>query len=57
MNELRLPFTLWLAGETAPDLSSMSAPIRISIWLHLDHQQSGQTGSSVDPKAKDDADV
>jgi hypothetical protein len=55
MNDLRLPFVLWLPGEAAPDLSSMSAPVRMSIWLHLDHQLPGRAVSSNPPKVEDDA--
>jgi hypothetical protein len=55
MNDLRLPFVLWLAGDGIPDLSSMFAPVRIPVRLHLDHQQSGKTDSSEPPKAKDAA--
>jgi hypothetical protein len=55
MHDLRLPFVLWLPGEAAPDLSAMSAPVRISIRLHLDQQQPEQAGQSGLPKAEDDA--
>jgi hypothetical protein len=55
MSELRIPFVLWLPGDAAPDLSSMAAPVRIPIWLHLDHQLPEQAASSGLSKAKDDA--
>jgi hypothetical protein len=55
MNDLRLPFVLWLPGEAAPDLSSMPASVRMSIWLHLDHQLPGRAVSSNPPKVEDDA--
>jgi hypothetical protein len=57
MNELRLPFVLWLPGEAAPDLFSMSTPVRMSIWLLLDHQLPGRAVSSNPPKVEDDANV
>jgi hypothetical protein len=55
MNDLRLPFVLWMPGEAAPDLSTMSAPVRISIRLHLDQQRSEQADQSGPPKAEDNA--
>jgi hypothetical protein len=46
---------LWLQGEAPPDVSVMSAPVRIPIRLYLDHQLPEQADSSDLPKAKDDA--
>jgi hypothetical protein len=55
MDDLRLPFVLWLSGEAAPDLSSMWAPVQMSVRLHLDDQLPGRAGSSNPPKVEDDA--
>jgi hypothetical protein len=55
MNDLRLPFVLWLPGDAAPDLSSMLAPVPISVLVAVGHQPPGRTALSDLPKAKDDA--
>jgi hypothetical protein len=54
VHDLALPFVLLLQGEATPDLSMMSAPVRIPIWLYRDHQP-GQADSPNLPTAKDDA--
>jgi hypothetical protein len=33
MEELQIPFVLWLSGEARPDLTLMTAPVTFSVTL------------------------
>jgi hypothetical protein len=55
MNDLSLPFILWFPGEAALDLTSMAAPIQLSIQVAGDHPLPRRAVSSDLSKSKDDA--
>jgi hypothetical protein len=55
MNDLNLPFILWFPGEAALDLTSMAAPIQLSIQVAGDHPLPRRAVSSDLSKSKDDA--
>jgi len=40
MNELRIPFVLWLAGEARPEGPVMTTPLDLSVEIHF-----GNSGS------------
>ena len=34
MEDIRIPFVLWLSGEAAPNLTAMTAPVAIPVSFH-----------------------
>ncbi len=34
MDDLRIPFVLWLGGEASPHLTAMAAPVAIPVSFH-----------------------
>ena len=50
MEDVRIPFVLWLEGEASPNLTAMTAPVAIPVSFH-DSATTSQNADVADERA------
>jgi hypothetical protein len=50
MEDLRIPFILWLEGEASPNITAMTAPVAIPVSFH-DNATMSQNADVADGRA------
>lgn len=48
MEDLRIPFVLWLSGEEPPNLTATTAPVAFAESCHADREAMQQNMASTD---------
>jgi hypothetical protein len=51
MEDLRIPFVLWLSGEEPPNLGAMTAPVAFAVSFRADSGTMQQNALNTDGRA------